>query len=433
VKAPHAVRNGVVLVGSSIVRRTLAVLGVAVLATLGMAQSELDPPDFEQYLRWGIVRARPGILFSDIGYDSNILVTPESDQVGDYTATISPKLDGLILLGSRNYIEFLGRLDYKAYANNPDQNFLNSELATRLMVPFPSRRIGIYTDLGYRIAYTRPVDLERARPEGRNGNVGLGVILEPGPKTRVEIARVYDDWRYIDNDPDRVEDLPTIGDRLDRNEQGTRLNVAYRAFGRTSFLFRGLWKDIEFDSPFEIADETISRDTREWRLTGGISFGRGGPLVGEFLVGWTRIRPDSSQLSTLSTLVGEASLSLKVNPRTRIELEGERLPGFAVFGANAYYLYSNVWLRGVYYLTRIVGLEAGRAYGRLTFPASLDLLGREDTLNRYQLGVRFRMMENSIGRRVEYALRFTHYDRTSTVPIVDRTVNTLGFNAVLGF
>ena len=179
--------------------------------------------------------------------------------------------------------------------------------------------------------------------------------------------------------------------------------------------------------------DTINRDTTEWRLLGGLRFGEGGPLLGQFSVGWDNIDAVDPLLQDLATVVGQANLAYRLNSRTRFILSGERLPGFALYGANSYYLLSEVGLRAVYYFTRIVGIEAAVHGGILSFPDDPNLLDREDQLRRYELGVRFRMMQNSMGRRVEYSLTVRHYQRTSTLDNFDRTATKIGLNAVLGF
>ena len=51
-------------------------------------------PDLARYHRWGPLRARPGFQFSNVGYDTNIFADTVNP-VGDYTATLSPKLAAL--------------------------------------------------------------------------------------------------------------------------------------------------------------------------------------------------------------------------------------------------------------------------------------------------------------------------------------------------
>ena len=398
------------------------------------ADSQLDAPDTARYLRWGAVRVRPGFAVSNLGYDNNILLSSDERKVGDFTATLSPRLAGLVLLGKSAFLTFDERLNYRAYASHSDQNYLDNHTSARITFPL-RRRYGVYAELGYDLTNQRPIDLEDIRPERKDTSGGFGVILEPRWRTEIDAGLTFNDIRYDDPDFDPAVGGRSIGERLDRYERGTKLDVRYRVRGRTRIVFKGLVKAIAFDHPFVDpgSGETLDRDTREWRVMSGVEFGEGGSLRGTMLVGWDHIGAQANILQDLSEPVGEAQVSYRLNSRTRFELEGERLPGFAIFGFNSYYLYRNINLRTVYFFSRTIGLEVGAGPGKLTFPDSINLAGREDRLMRYLLGVRLRLMQNSAGRRVEYSFRINYYDRTSNLEQFDRNTLTAGFGAVLGY
>ncbi len=100
----------------------LLLLSFGGLAYAQHQENKLEPPDLANYRRWGFLRARPGIELSDLGYDSNIFYS-NTQPVSDTTATLSPKLDGLILLGSKAFITLRDQFDYTVYAEHSDQNF----------------------------------------------------------------------------------------------------------------------------------------------------------------------------------------------------------------------------------------------------------------------------------------------------------------------
>ena len=76
------------------------------------------------------------------------------------------------------------------------------------------------------------------------------------------------------------------------------------------------------------------------------------------------------------------------------------------------------------------GVELGGARSRLDFPVTPD---RVDRGGRLEAGVRLRMMENSLGRRVEYVLKVTHWRLESTQEYRDQSRTVLGFGAVVGY
>jgi hypothetical protein len=421
--------------------RLLGYLCLLLLATgAAAAQSKLEPPELERYRRWGALRVRPGLELSRIGYDTNILRASDavpSAQIGDYTATLSPKIELLSLFGRSAFLTFQQRFDYTLYVNYPEQNYLNNHSSARVTIPF-KRRYGFFVDGLYGITHERPPDLESARPKQDRVRLAYGFLFEPGWRTEIEVALSADDYTYSDSDVG-PNVTAFIAERLNRLERGTSLDIRYKAFGRTRIVLKGLVSNIDFEYPFTLDVGTgeplieIPRDTDEWTALGGLEFGRGGPLTGTVLLGWNKVVPQDDRISELSIPVGDAQLVYRLNSRTRFEIDGERRSGFAVYGANSYFVTTEVGLRTVYYFSRPIGLEAGVGTGRLTFPATLNLLGREDRLSRYELGVRLRNLENSQGKQVEYSVRIRQIQRRSTIPELDRTDTLLGFGAVFGY
>ena len=110
-----------------------------------------------------------------------------------------------------------------------------------------------------------------------------------------------------------------------------------------------------------------------------------------------------------------------------------REPGFTISSAGAFYLNTTVRLSGVYYLNRLVGIEAAGTRGRIEFPDAGAAVERRDDLTGYEGGLRLRLAENSLGRRVEYSLRLQRSRRDSNFDSQDRSRTTFGLNAVVGF
>ena len=411
-------------------RNVVRAAGCLVACLVGLpgpaADSKLEPPDLATYLRWGPVRVRPGFQLSNLGYDDNILFSDAQDKVADYTATLAPQLEGLVLFGDRAFLTFRERLEYTVYRRETDQNFLNSRSSARLTVPL--QRIGFFTDVGLDNVKSRPVDRQDVRPKREENRFGAGVILVPSWRSEIEIAGTFSDFRYTDPDLNA-----RIAEQLDREERGTRIDAGFRIWGRSRILLHAVRKTIEFDEPFRDNGVETPKDTREWRALTGLEFGKGGTLTGSFLVGWAVIDAKAPTRPDLEELVAEAELFYRLTSSTRVKLEVERLPGFSVNGADAYYLETEAKVRVVHYLNRLFGVESGFGVGRLAFPESEAGSPREDDIRRYDVGVRLRLAENSLGRRVEYSLTVGRYRRESNVGGVEQSQNTVSFGAVLGF
>src|SRR5262245_40414453 len=107
--------------------RFAALLAALALSGSPLPAAETDPlapPDLSQYVRWGPLRARPTLNFSNFGYDDNIFYrTGNEPKQGDYTARISPALKGLLLLGDRAFLTFDERLDFTAYFQFTEESY----------------------------------------------------------------------------------------------------------------------------------------------------------------------------------------------------------------------------------------------------------------------------------------------------------------------
>lgn len=391
----------------------------------------LEPPDLERYLRWGPLRVRPGFQVSNLGYDDNILFSNAQQTVSDYTATVSPRAEGVVLLGHRGFVTFDAQAGYTAYADNDELNFFNHEETVRLTVPV--RRLGVFLESGYGDEQLRPVDREDVRAERRTIDRRAGLVLQPGWRTEIEIGARRQDFDY--DDRDFVQGQAPISQRLDREERGTTLDIRYQAHGRLVLLADALRQSISFDQNLFDSPEfgDIARDTREWQARAGIEFGEGGPLSGELRVGWGRINAEDPRLPDFSELVGEAELTYRFNRYTWVRLDSRRRPGFAVSEGNAYYLDTRNELRAVRFLNRFLGLEASVGEGTLAFPAALNGFEREDDISTWDTGLRLRLSETGLGRRVEYRVRYQHYERDSNTAFANQERSSVGVTAVFGY
>lgn len=407
-----------------------AVLVALQAGLLCQAASRLEPPDLGRYLRWGALRARPGVELTNLGYDSNILYTSENE-VPDYTATAFARLDGLLLFGSRAFMTFDPKLGYTAYLENPDQNYPIFRGTARATLPI--KKYGIFGEFVLNRDTERPLDLQDTRPFRAQTALELGLILEPGWRTTIEISRRRTRWAYDDPDDTNVGNGQTIDDILDRRVVTDKLLGRYDAHGRTTVTLELESATINFDNLDSRVLPPVSKDSDAWSVMPGLEFGAGGGLTGLAKIGWTRVNAEDPQLADFSGLVGDIRLAYRPVRRATIRFDGKRIPSFAVSETGIYVLNTEVGLRGVYYFSRIFGIEVGGAVGQVTFPDSQRQEERVDDVVRYDLGLRVRLSESSLGRRVEYRLRWRAFQRTSPVSSQNISRGTWGLEAVFGF
>ena len=147
--------------------------------------------------------------------------------------------------------------------------------------------------------------------------------------------------------------------------------------------------------------------------------------------GWSVINSDSKTRTDFRGYVGDGRLRWRPTRRGSMQFDWRREPNFSVYEDAVYVLERSAKLSGVYYLSWPVGIETGVRKGKLTFPGSRT--DRKDDIMEYEAGVRLRLSENQMGRRVEYNLTWTYWDSDSNQDELDRTRTQIGFGAVVGF
>ena len=415
-------------------RRFLAGIGLAGALALACAptraQNPLEPPDLARYLRWGPVRARPGLLLTNLGYDNNIFYGSIGPQSGDYTATLSPRLEGVVLFGDRAFFTFKEQLDWTTYRTYFDQNYWNQLGSGRLTVPL--KRMGFYVDGVLNDTKERPPDQYSIRNDVRQLGLGAGILFKVGWRTDAEVGVARSAFGYTNAEYDNRSnpDCPTIGCALDRTERGVRALGRYLLVGRTRLTLEWSNRDITFSNPEN------GRDATQRRLVPGLDFGLGGRLTGTFRYGWARLDSKNPAYPDYNGPVGEARLSYRFGAGTTLQAGGLRDIGFSTYVATGYYENATYDARVIQYFNRIVGVEAGGGRGQLTFPASASPslpTDRIDQTTQFDGGLRLRFSENTLGRRVEYSIKLTHWTLTSNYPNIDQSRTTFGFNAIIGY
>lgn len=419
-------------------RSTLALLVLAAIGgapslraqSLPVGRSALEPPDLGRFLRWGPLRVRPGFQVPGIGYDDNILYRAgDNPKVGDAYITLSPRADGVVLLGKSAFATFAGRYDYTAYQDYNEINYSNSFLATRVTLPF--RDLGVYVEAGRDRIEDRPVDLLDARPVRRESRAAAGLIVKLGWRTEAEIGLTDSRWRATDPNylscrgSGGTEPCFEIGDLLDREETGRRLQVKYLALGRTRITLTAATKDFDFVND----DPTIARDARERRILPGVEIGPGGPLSGLLRLGWARLDLDRTPVVDFSGMVGEAQAAWRGGGGTTLRLTGRRDVAFSIYEDNNVYVRGTLEARAVKYFNRMFGAEVAASTGRLRFPQG----DRTDRQSSVEAGTRIRFSENDLGRRVEYSLKWIRYRIDSTRDSLDQSRSILAFGASFGY
>lgn len=409
--------------------RLLKVVGfVAALAASGPALAQSGdptrPPDLSRYLRWGPLHVRPGLVIPQVGRDDNVKYCYDGEadctRLSDFVVTVSPRLDGLFFLGKRAFVTFNERFDYSFYSHDDDAeygdlNYGNNYLSGRIALPL--RRIALWSDLAHNRIRERPIEQENVRPTQRENRVGFGARVTFGWRTDLDLGFTRSDWQYT---------IPGVSLAVprDRVEDQIRVKGRYLLAGRTRATVDFSDKTVDYDDP------AYPGDGNDRRVLGGLDFGLGGRLSGNLRVGAADVDMTNPALEDYRGMVGDAALAWRFGRAGSVAtLEAKRDVVFTIYEVSGIFVDRLARLRLVNYFNRIFGVEASAGRGKLDFPG----LTRRDDYWVASGGLRVRLSETEIGRRIEYTLNVTRYERTSTDPGLDQSRTTVGFGAIVGY
>ncbi len=408
-----------------IVLLVLVAFVVQAVGGVARAAGPLEPPPLDRYLRWGPFRVRPGFAVPALGYDNNILASGTSQpSVGAFGVRLSPRIEGVVLFGHTAFLTFRERVDYTAYEGQSDLNYLDHAGSYRLTVPF--RRFGIYGDFAANRTKDPPLSEIDTRPVRSELRTGIGVLVQLGWRTEIEVGLVRSDWTVTD--PDFFSSSgETIGDLQNRVEAGTRFKLRYRVAGRTRLTLDTTRREITFDNP------SVNRDSHETVVLPGVELDGPGRIGGSVRVGPAKLDANDPAAPDLSTYVGDAKLAFRLSSATTLRIEALRRAGYGIYSDNRYYQDGSYEGRVLHWLNRIFGLEGAAGRGQLSYPETTDATARTDDYERFEAGVRFRLPESALGRLTEYSFFVRRWRRDSTLDILDDSRTVVGFGASVGF
>jgi len=269
---------------------------VCTRASAGVRE-DFEPPATESWKRLGFLTYRPAFSLHDIGQDTNVFYDSDTgDSKSDFTATLSPALDGLIAFGHRGFVTIHGQADYVWYETYANASHLNLDFSVRGNLNF--RDLRFFASAGYRHSYDRPSNEldQRSQRTSRPQRAGIGYEISPATAVDAIVARESIDYQDKDFVPYIYCSAPApgapatqrchnylIGDLLSRTESSTTLRVTHRVFGRTRLVLDAAQVDHDFQSDVPPADAEGNippvgsfHDAKERRVLGGFEVDPGG-------------------------------------------------------------------------------------------------------------------------------------------------------------
>lgn len=358
----------------------------------------------------------------ELGYDDNIRLDSRNRE-GDITATLTPGLRAVILMGDRGGFHLRQKVDYVAFQQNSDLNHWNSSTRVKGIVYLKDFLVSL--EDGYTSERERPnFEIDQRIREKRNEVLGkfqtnwtrrLGGRLTVG-NTKIQYS----------SDDERTREVPL---RLNRSEDSFGLLTEYQILPRTTVTIEGIWERADFD------DDSEGRDTDSYSFLSGFRFDPSAFFEGILRIGVLSLDAPDRPGSDFDGTVGDANLTTKLGRRSRVRATFERSLGFSTLKSNLYFL-SRYWSVGYeHFLSSRIRVEAVYRQGRNRYPEEVIRLGsnpfrgiRIDRLSTMELGARYRA-----GDQFSFQWKVFRQERDSNDSFLDETRYFYSFGTIYHF
>lgn len=412
----------------------------------------------------GALSFRPSIALRDIGRDTNVFLS-SADPLNAWTATLSPAVKGAVRFGTRGFVTMNLGGDYVWFSpvsvsvtqtnsttgstttiRQRRDDLSHTNLITAIKGNLVLRDLRLFASADYQRHEERPNNELDQRAKRTNLVQRAGVGYEYSPKTAVDfivsrerVAYRDPDFQYGVPEPDRngngTLDIRryTLDDLLTRNETTETLRLSQRIFGRTRLVLDAQAKRYNFLGTFPTRDVDGNlplvgsvRDAAETRFSAGFEVDPGSVLSGSLRAGTIDFRPRLAPATDQNTTQAVWALNLNWRILSRVSLATglDRELFFSTFSDNLYFRQDHLAVQCVYYLNRILGVEAGYDGYRLLYPTTSSVNGpsgtsifqgrRRDEVRVLKGGLRFRVADRTFA-----TLRVGTRRRTSNIPDSD--------------
>jgi hypothetical protein len=370
----------------------------------------------EEARKLGPLYITPQFGFSNLGYNNNVLATPEGEQIGDYTATAFAGARFLVPFGPKVFFRGLALPEYTWYRELDQLNRFGGEYRGTLLALF--NRLSLQVEGGPQ-KHVRPLTTELERPVTSRTNSGLArVELDLFPRLGLFASAAQRTERY-----GSPEETFENADLLDRDDDAFRVGMRYhlRSFFDISAAVDRTRSDYKNDP---------RRDNETDAVLMTLYYDRPRTFVNATIGHREGKARNGGEFPGYSSVMGSYFISHELGAPITLEFFGDRTPANSLFLENPYYIQTRNGLGvsfGLGYRTRL------RTFGELgsnRYPTAVlsndQIVRRKDDSATVGAGFSFQLTRRLILTATASQTRFD-----SNIAGLDRSIFSVSTN--LGF
>ena len=354
----------------------------------------------------------PASELKDAGYDNNLYNT-DQEQVGSFTATLTPGIDLFLPIGNRQMLWVNEDLDFVFYEKDPPGIYLNNDGA--LGYDLYLKRIHLALGDRFTTRLQRPNDEIDARVRRNNNVISGELLLDVSPRVKAGLTHDNDKISYDDAsvvEPGAPDNIALI---LDRTERRNGLLLRYAALPRTTFLLKARHTDYDFKDPASTRESSElrylagrrirSHRDHQWRTGGGHS----------------SFTADLAPEQDYDGFVGRARVTWQIKSWLHFPVTADRDRQFSTYATNLFYLRRKLEGRVSLRMGGAGWLDLGYGWDRSDYPVADVNIGteddpvsfsREDRFSNPILGFRYHPREGMVlGFEAKYRSRTSNFAR----------------------
>jgi hypothetical protein len=277
---------------------------VSLAAASAGAQGQREDPSVLAAMRFGPLALTPTFAIRDVGVDTNVLGTPESDP--EFTMSFVPGVRAWLQIG-RVRLSSETEVEWQYFQKTEDQRSFGvtetakAEVLLAYLTPYVS---GTYDNTKRR--QTSEFD---ARVRQKTTGYAVGAVLYPGARTDVDLH--YERLRYrFGEEVIPGVDLATL---LDRDNTATEVRVGYAVTPLTRLVTRVVVEDDRFE-------QSPVRDSDSWSVLPGLEFKPSAFVSGSAFVGYRNFEMLDPASRDFSGVVAAVDLKYVARDMTKLEV-----------------------------------------------------------------------------------------------------------------
>ena len=373
----------------------------------------------------GAFRLTPSLRIGG-GYDSNGFSLAEFP-IGDFRATVAPGIRAVAPIRKRALFNVSEEVNFVYYHQLEDLRDIFG--VTRVGGAVGGNRALVKAWNVFREEKSRPSSEFDIPTKQRTNDFNASFGMAFGWRHELTFTYVNRLIKLLDSGL-ALDDV-LVENRLNRTEHDYRLRLTRRMTAKTSAVFEGFYRFLDFD------DESLQRNADELGVVGGFTFAPKTNVDGQALLGYKRITPEANFQADYNGLIGSVDVGMDLGRRYRLGVLFSRDAIPSILENNWYFIENRFGGSFEIYLMEKFSVTPGVVVGQNNYPRPEERVNEEGELEEVEITNRFETYSLSLNFHVSpkwtLSVRGEYWRRDSNVRVFTKDRFLINFGVTSSF